>query len=93
MLGRNVLSGFPLRQADVSLRRRFALGERLSADFRADAFNITNTPNFASPVGVLANRNFGLSTQVFATASTGGLNPLFQAGGPRSIQLSLEIHY
>lgn len=80
-LGRNVLSGFPLRQADASLRRRFRLGERAWADLRADAFNITNTPNFANPVGVLTNRNFGLATQVFATAGVGGLNPLFQAGG------------
>lgn len=92
-LGRNVLSGFPLRQADVSLRRRFRLGERLSADFRADAFNITNTPNFANPVGILTSRNFGLATQVFSTAGVGGLNPLYQAGGPRSIQLSLRLNY
>jgi hypothetical protein len=92
-LGRNVLDGFPLRQADVSLRRRFSFGEKAWADFRADAFNITNTPNFANPVGVLTNRNFGLATQVYATAGVGGLNPLFQAGGPRSVQLSLKLQF
>jgi hypothetical protein len=92
-LGRNVLDGFPLRQADVSLRRRFRLGESASLDFRADAFNVTNTPNFAGPVGVLTSSNFGLATQVFAAASVGGLSPLYQIGGPRSIQLSLKFQY
>jgi len=92
-LGRNVVDGFPLRQADVSLRRRFVLGERASLDFRADAFNITNTPNFANPVGVLTSRSFGLATQVFSSAGVGGLNALYQAGGPRSIQLSLRLNY
>ena len=92
-LGRNVLDGFPLRQADVSLRRRFRLSESASLDFRADAFNVTNTPNFASPVGVLTGNNFGLATQIFSAAGVGGLSPLYQMGGPRSLQLSLKIHF
>ncbi|MGQ9635961.1 MAG: TonB-dependent receptor domain-containing protein [Bryobacteraceae bacterium] len=92
-LGRNVLSGFPLRQADVSLRRRFLITERASVDFRADAFNVTNTPNFASPVAVLSSPSFGQTTRILSDASVGGLNALYQAGGSRSIQLSLRLNY
>ncbi len=92
-LGRGTLRGFALRQVDLSLRRRFALGEALALDLRADAFNVLNTPNFANPIGVLPNANFGLSTQILSTASVGGLNPLFEVGGPRSIQIALKLHF
>ena len=92
-LGRGVLRGFGLRQVDLSVRRRFHLGERLSLDCRADAFNLLNTANFANPVGVMTSANFGRSTQILSTASVGGLNPLFQTGGPRSMQLALKLQF
>lgn len=39
---------------------------------------------------------FGQSTQMFgrglgAGAASGGLNPLYQVGGPRSVQLALKL--
>ncbi len=37
-LGRNALRGFPLRQLDLALRRRFGLTERLNLQFRMDVF-------------------------------------------------------
>ncbi len=92
-LGRGALRGFGLNQTDLSLRRRFRLTETLALDARADAFNVFNTPNFAAPVPVLGSTNFGRATQIFAAAGVGGLNPLFQLGGPRSIQLSLKLHF
>ena len=91
--GRGVLRGFGMHQADLSLRRRFRLSEQVALDFRADAFNLFNTPNFANPVSVLTNTNFGRATQIFSTASVGGLNPLYQVGGPRSIQLALKLQF
>lgn len=48
-LGRNVLRAFSARQLDLSLRRQFNLGERWRLLFRAEAFNLTNTPNFNDP--------------------------------------------
>ena len=92
-LGRNVLRGFGLEQVDLSIRRRFRLFEGVGLDFRADAFNLFNTPNFANPIGVLTNTNFGRSTQIVSASSAGGLNPLFQVGGPRSIQFSLKMQF
>ncbi|MCB9383951.1 MAG: TonB-dependent receptor [Bryobacterales bacterium] len=93
-LGRNVLRGFGVRQLDLSLRRRFQIFESAALNFRADAFNLFNTPNFADPSGVLTNSNFGVSTAILSSRLGGfGLNPLYQAGGPRSIQLGLKLEF
>jgi hypothetical protein len=89
-LGRNVLRGFGLTQVDVSVRRQFRILEGLNLQFRADAFNILNTPNFANPTGVMTSGNFGRSTQTL-NAALGGLNSQFQVGGPRSLQLALKL--
>ncbi|MBM3762079.1 MAG: hypothetical protein FJW36_17755 [Acidobacteria bacterium] len=91
-LGRGTLRGFGMSQVDLSLRRRFRLSERLNLDFRADAFNLFNTPIFANPVGTLTNTNFGRSTNILSNG-LGGQNPLFQVGGPRSLQMALKLQF
>lgn len=91
-LGRNVLRGFPVYQVDMSLRRSFGLTERLNLQLRADAFNIFNHPNFADPVGVLPDANFGRSVQMLGTRLS-GLSSLYQIGGPRSFQLALKLQF
>ena len=96
-LGRNALRGFALVQADLSARRSFSLTERLKLLFRADFFNVLNHPNFANPVSDLSSALFGQSTSMQNGQLGGGagfgLNPLFQIGGPRSIQLSLKLQF
>jgi hypothetical protein len=95
-LGRNSLRGFPLSQLDLSLRRLFKLSERVQLQFKVDAFNLLNHPNFADPTGVLTDPNFGVSAQMYGKglASSGtGLSPLYQVGGPRSLQFSLKLSF
>lgn len=92
-LGRNVLRGFGLEQVDLSIRRRFRVTKTVGIDFRADAFNLFNTANFGNPTGVMTSSNFGRSTAILSTGVTGGLNPQFQVGGPRSIQLALKLQF
>jgi hypothetical protein len=96
-LGRNVLRGFGAWQADVSLQRGFHLTEKLTLRFRAEFFNIFNHPNFGSPNNTLTNPLFGQSTQTLANGLAGGnnagFNPLYQIGGPRSIQLALKLQF
>ncbi len=97
-LGRNALRGFPVYQIDLSIRRQFELAEQVSVRFAADFFNILNHPNFADPVGALTDSNFGVSTQMLSKSLGrggfgGGFNPLYQIGGPRSIQLSLKLQF
>jgi hypothetical protein len=97
-LGRNVLRGFPLRQLDLALRRRFALSERMNLQFRMDIFNVLNRPNFGDPVGDLSNSFFGESTAMFgkslgSNVGSVGLNSTYQAGGPRTMQMSLKLQF
>lgn len=96
--GRNVLRGFGAWQADVGLQRQFHLSERLRLRFRAEFFNLFNHPNFGSPTNVLTNPLFGRSTQTLANSlgsggANGGFNPLYQIGGPRSIQFALKLQF
>ncbi len=89
-LGRNVLRGFGANQLDLSVRRQFRLTESLNLQARADAFNLLNHPNFDNPVAILTDPNFGRATQMLGSG-LGGLSALYQAGGPRSVQLALKL--
>jgi hypothetical protein len=91
-LGRNVLRGFPASQLDVALRRRFNFTENFNALFKIEAFNVLNHPNFADPTGNISSGLFGRATQSL-NRGLGGLNALYQLGGPRSIQLSLRLQF
>jgi hypothetical protein len=59
----------------------------------ADFFNLLNHPNFGSLINYLPTPQFGYATQMLnylgSGGQSGGLNPLYQIGGPRSIQLAL----
>jgi hypothetical protein len=87
---RNFTRGFGAWQIDWAIRREFPIHERLKLQFRAEAFSIFNHPNF----GVI-NPNFGSPTFGQATGtlanSLGVLSPLYQMGGPRSIQFALKL--
>jgi hypothetical protein len=87
---RNFARGFDAVQMNLAVRRDFPIHERLKLQFRAEAFNIFNHPNFGT-----INANFGTNTFGQATAtlanSLGVLNPLYQMGGPRSMQFALKI--
>ncbi len=96
--GRNVLRGFGASQADVALQRQFQLTEKTGIRFRAEFFNIFNHPNFGNPNNDLTSPLFGHSAQTLATSlgsggANGGFNPLYQIGGPRSIQLALKLQF
>src|SRR5262249_52294509 len=96
--GRNVLRGFGASQADVALQRQFHVTENLRLRFRAEFFNIFNNPNFGNPNNNLTSPLFGRSTQTLANSlgsggANGGFNPLYQVGGPRSIQLALKLQF
>ena len=98
-LARNALRGFGATQWDLAVHRDFAIRELLKLQFRAELFNVLNHPNFGSPVGDLSSSQFGRSTQVLGRSldsnSNGGgaFSPLYQMGGPRSIQFALKLQF
>ena len=91
--GRNDIPGFGLTEVDMSLGRKFPLTERINLQFRADAFNVLNHPNFSNPAAFIGFGPAFLQSQAMLNNGLGGLNPLFQEGGPRSLQLSLKLSF
>jgi hypothetical protein len=96
--GRNVLRAFGAVQADIAFQRQFQLTERVQLRFRGEFFNIFNHPNFGPPDNNITDALFGYSTATLASSlgsggANGGLNPLYQIGGPRSIQLALKLQF
>ena len=92
------LRGFNASQVDFTLQRLFKLSERFALQTSADFFNIFNHPNFGSPINYMTSPQFGFSTQTLNSwlgsgGQSGGLNPLYQIGGPRSIQLALKLQF
>lgn len=91
--GRNDIGGFGLTEMDVSLGRVFPVTERVGAHLRLDAFNVFNHPNFTNPLGFVQFGSFYLQSEQMLNQGLGGLNPLFQQGGPRSLQVSLQLTF
>jgi len=93
-LPRNAVLGFGVTQIDLSIARKFPITENINLQFRADAFNVLNHPNFSNPDPNLSNSGstFGLTSQML-NGGLGGLTPLYQIGGPRSLQLSLKLFF
>jgi Carboxypeptidase regulatory-like domain/TonB dependent receptor len=103
-LGRNTLRGFGVAQWDFSVHRDFPVHDSLALQFRAEMFNLLNHPNFGPQVVDLfspqfLNPQFGRSIQTLgqslngSQAGAGAFNPLYQVGGPRSIQLSVKLSF
>ncbi len=103
--GRNALRGFGAWQIDFALHRTFRLTERAALQFRAEAFNVLNHPNFANPAQNQDDptdledftsfpRQSGTSlANGLAPGVPGQLNSLFQIGSPRSMQLALRLGF
>jgi hypothetical protein len=91
--GRNVARGFDAVQADTAIRRDFPIHEGIGLTFRAEAFNLFNHAIFGNIYNQLtAPTTFGYAYNM-ERSQLGGLNPLYQVGGPRSLQASLKLHF
>lgn len=96
---RNVLRGFGAAQWDLAVHRTISIREPVTLQFRAEMFNVLNHPNFGQPNGQFGTALFGLSNQMLAQSLSannlggGGFNPLYQIGGPRSIQFALKLEF
>jgi len=100
---RNFARGFGAVQMDLAVQREIPIFERLRLQFRAEAFNVFNHPNFGlfnttycSPNPSSPNFSpgctFGQASATLAQ-SLGVLSPLYQAGGPRSMQFALKLAF
>ncbi len=91
-MGRNVLRAQPFRETDVSITKTWKFGERLTAQFRAEFFNIFNAVEFSNPGQNSATANLASPAQFGAATSTPNtFSFIFGSGGPRTAQLGLKF--
>ena len=58
--GRGLLHGPGNKVVNFTLQKNIPITERVNAEFRTEAFNIFNTPQFSNPDGNLNDQNYGL---------------------------------
>ena len=93
--GRNQFTGPGYIQDNISLYKTFQIRENLGLEARADAFQLSNTPQFNNPCtstgpcnALLGNSNFGKVTGTLGSGS--GVNGI---GGGRALQLSATVRF
>lgn len=75
---RNPVRGPGLQNADLMVGKTFRVTERLDLDFRAEVFNVSNTPPLNDPNGSFGSAAFGTITS---------------AGNPRAFEFVLKIRF
>ena len=70
----------PTKHADVAILKSFRYSDRLKAQFRAEMFNLTNTPQFGRANTDISSADFG---RVTGTTNI----------GPRNVQLGLRLQF
>jgi hypothetical protein len=78
---RNQIRGPGLQRVDLSLFKTFDLTERFKLEFRAEAFNVLNTAQFAYPTASLGN------------AANGKISSTENAYNPRIIQFAGKVYF
>lgn len=66
--------------ADLSLFRTFRFTERFNLQFRAESFNLSNTPHFANPNGNVNSSLFGRITATQSNADAVGKSREYRLG-------------
>jgi len=75
---RNPVRGPGIQNADLMIGKTFRLTERFNLEFRAEVFNVSNTPPLNDPNGSLGNAAFGSITS---------------AGNPRVFEFVAKVHF
>ena len=96
---RNYARGFGAWQVNFAIRRDFPIHERLHLQFRAEAFNLLNHPNFGPPVSYLSSGpynpaiyyGFGAASSMLNGSLGNAVGSLYEIGGPRSLQIALKV--
>jgi len=84
-LGRNVLRGPSFVNTDLSLVKNTKLTERLNLQFRTEAFDVFNHPNFGNPNLNAQSGTFGVITSTRF--------PTGDFGSARQLQISLKLQF
>ena len=86
--GRNQFYGPGYMQNNLSMFKDFGIREWMTLNVRCDAFQLSNTPQFANPNSSLTSGTFGQVTGTLGSGS--GVNGV---GGGRALQLSAKLSF
>jgi hypothetical protein len=89
---RNMLRGFGDNELNIAIRREVYLHNRLNLQFRAEAYNLFNHPDLGYIDPSITDQLFGQAT-LMLNQSFGPTGSLYEPGGPRSLQISLRLHF
>jgi carboxypeptidase family protein/TonB-dependent receptor-like protein len=92
--GRNIFRVPNYYNVDLSIGKEWKIKERLTAQFRAEFFNVLNRADFAVPAANSSGLDPGAASQfgcACATPDVQGNNPVLGSGGPRHIQFGLKL--
>ncbi len=87
---RNFVRGFGESQINFAMRREFVLHDQVALQFRAEAFNLLNHPNFGVVDYIYTDATFGQALQML-NQSLSTVASQYQQGGPRSMQFALKL--
>ena len=95
-VGRNVLRGPRQGNVDISVIKRFPVGESKKVELRAEFFNLFNQVNFANPLGNFnavpgIDSNTGQIINSDDLGDFGRINST--SNNPRLIQLVLKLNF
>ncbi len=79
--GRNILRSENIINYDLSFFRSFVVTEQTKLEFRAEGYNLANSPHFGNPISNVNSANFGEYTSTLNT----------QGFGARTLQFGLRL--
>ncbi len=88
--GRNIFRGPSYTNFDTGLVKFFPITERTRLQFRAEFFNLTNTPHFALPIRNMSDASFGAITH---TRNPGNYGSTAASYANRMIQFALKLEF
>lgn len=89
--GRNQLFAPGEKRIDFALFRDFSIRESMKLQFRAEAFNLTNTPNFGSPNNSISAFEGGVGSRATNAGGFGSITSSNTLYNPREIQFALKF--
>jgi len=91
-LGRGSIRGPGIDNVDLSFVKNFRIGERYGVQFRAEAFNLFNHPNFVGWDTALSFENNATNAN-FGHPTNGGFGTLNATQSHREIQFGLKFSF
>lgn len=89
---RNLVRDFGDVQMNAAIAQDLHFSKWFNLHLRAEAFNLFNHPELGYIDPVVSNALFGQAT-LLLNQSFGSGGPLYEPGGPRSLQFSARIHF